>query len=727
MTENSQRIARFCAASRARAEASRTGPRQARLSAAFFGRYARLPFWERYARSMGAALEEQPVYLFDDEHLVGMLYQSSPGDSPPDPDAARWAPYSAWEQMRLRQEREIEPYLRVGGGPGHIGFHWEWILQRGIEGEMALLRERLAAAPDVRARRLCRGALILYRSILRWNQRHVQALREAAGLAQGAARARLEQLVAVCERVPRYPARSFHEAVQGFYMLLLAKVFENPYCADAGGQLDVLLWPWLERDLQRGAITLERARELIDELFVRNEERVHHADLCGETITCAGTHPDGSSSVNPLSYILVESIMALEQAHPYVYMRLARNSPPEWVALAARYALQGRNRAQIYNDEACLPAIIGGGVAPADAAHYMAGGCMEISPQGTTCDLNFTCTHNVAKTLELVLNGGVDLLTGQRRIAYSRTLADYADFEALYAAFENELTREYAELVRALDIASECYARYRPCYLLSSLTEDCVARGRDIQDGGARYHDYGFSPLGITSAADALNAIRQAVYQQGAVSAQELLAALRANYVGHEALRARLASIPRFGVQDDAADTLCDRVLQTVCAACSAQRTRFGGRLKPMVFNFVWTPSASRELGARADGTPAGELIGHGLTPRSVAMTRGITAAMNSTLSLHTAGITGGATTMWDMDEQWITPELMQALLGRFVAGGGMIYQGNTTSVRELECAYEHPERYPNLIVRVGGFSARFTALSRDVQHEIIVRRRHAG
>ena len=146
-----------------------------------------------------------------------------------------------------------------------------------------------------------------------------------------------------------------------------------------------------------------------------------------------------------------------------------------------------------------------------------------------------------------------------------------------------------------------------------------------------------------------------------------------------------------------------------------------------MAFNFEWTPAASQSLGARADGSLAGEMIGQGMTPQSFAMTKGITAAMNSATSLSYEYFAGGATTMWDMDHEWINFDLMKALLKRFLAGGGMIFQGNTTSVKELEEAMVHPEKYPGLIVRVGGFSARFVRLGPDLQREIITRRRHAG
>jgi formate C-acetyltransferase len=391
-----------------------------------------------------------------------------------------------------------------------------------------------------------------------------------------------------------------------------------------------------------------------------------------------------------------------------------------------KYLLEGENRAQIYNDDVCLPAIMNGGVQREDAAMYMAGGCMEISPQGMNCDLNFARTHNIAKVLELVLNGGVDLLSGEKRIPLDRDLMDYTDFEELYGAFEAELAREYNAMVKALDVASECYAEYRPCYLLSSLMNDCLERGKEQQAGGSRYHDYGFAPLGITSAADSLVGIKRAVFDQKFVSAFEMLDALRTNFEGYETLRARLRRLPMFGVEDPEADGMTQRVLRSVCTLATLLRTRFDGRLKPMVFNFVWTPGASAELGARGDGSLAGETIGHGMTPIGRAMKEGITTAINSSTSLPFECVTGGATTMWDMDDQWINHDRMNAILTTFLMKGGMIFQGNTTSIEELEAAMRNPERYPNLIVRVGGFSARFVMLGADLQREIVNRRRHS-
>lgn len=723
----SARIRRFRDESRVRGAHPPSLQRWKHFEEAFFGSCRRLPYWERYARSLAAALEREPVCLLPGERLVGMLYQVAPAPDDFHPNLDGMRPYDYQRKAVERVVARIEPYLQEGGAPGHIGWRWDIILAEGIDGLLARLHGLLAEARDAKARRLYRGAILLWEAVLRWNDRHVAALEARADAADGEERRRLTELAAICRRVPRYPARTFHEAIQSFHLQHLAVMFENPYGGNGPGRLDYFLWPYLERDLAAGIATLDDAKDLVDELFIRLHERLQEGDGWVEAIVPGGVHPDGSDAVNPLSYLMVHAIGALEQTHPAVYPRLSWQSPEDFLDLCVQYLLHGHNRAQLYNDDACLPAIVQAGTPPDDAAMYMAGGCMEISVQGMNCDMNFSCTHNVAKTLELVLTGGIDLLDGARRIALTHDLTSFPTFETLYAAFEHELAREYRELVTALDIWSACYARYRPCYLLSSLVGDCLARGREQQDGGARYHEYGFAPLAVTTAADALMGIKRAVYDEQFISGAEMLAALRANYRGHEALRARLLRIPKYGREDAEADALCNRVLHSVCRLATRPRNRFGGRLKPMIFNFVWTPGASRQLGARADGAQAGELIGHGMTPQKRGMTQGITAAMHSSISLDYACVSGGATTMWDMDERWITFDRMKSLLQVFFAGGGMIIQGNTTSVSELEEAMAHPECYPNLIVRVGGFSARFTTLERDLQQEILTRHRHQG
>ena len=203
--------------------------------------------------------------------------------------------------------------------------------------------------------------------------------------------------------------------------------------------------------------------------------------------------------------------------------------------------------------------------------------------------------------------------------------------------------------------------------------------------------------------------------------------ALADNFVGHEALQARLRALPKYGEDDETADTVAARVCGDFADIFLSYKTRHGGKGLPVILTFVFGAKAGTILGATPDGRKAKGTVAQGLTPYSASMRKGLTAAMNSCLRLPFDKMAGGASTMWDFDSNWACEELMNAVIATFVKGGGQIFQGNTTSVEELLKARECPEDYEHLVVRVGGFSARFVHLDPTVQAEIISRHRHGG
>jgi pyruvate-formate lyase len=726
----SPRIARLRDASRARAglphaDNARFGEQ---VHQAYVERFTELPPRKRQARAFAWALAHLPVYHFPEARLAGMVYHLGSWAEVADP--YDWVTPAREQAATLAQDAELsEMKLYTSGGfPGHITWRWDWVLEKGILGMIEEYRTALLTAHDETARDFYEGVITRLVAVLHWNERHIIALEEALCGAPRDERARLTHLLDICRRVPASPARTFHEAVQSFYFQHLCVMRENPYGGNGPGRLDYFLWPYLERDLAAGAITLAEAYELVQELFIFIHERILEADGWVETIVVGGCHPDGSSAVNPLSHLMVEAIIALDQVHPAVYMRMPDNPPADYVALAARYLREGKNRAQILSDPAIMAAMMQHGMPAADAAHYTCGGCMEILPQGMQSDMLFTAYHNVPKVVEVTLTGGECLRTGGRLAAGGlRSLTAYADFEAFFAAFAAELRRQAATMVPRLDLYSRSMAEHRPQYLLSSLMQDCLVRGREQHDGGARYHDYGVAALGVPNAADALYAVKRAVFEDRLCTAEELLAALRVDFAGYETLQAALRAFPKYGQQHPDADAMADRVLTALCDAYDAAVNERGGRLKPMLFTFVWSPEAGGALGATAYGEHAGRNIAQGLTPQNSAMSDGITAAIGSHAGLSLHRVTGAATTMWDLDTQWASQEVVSALLTSFLDLGGMIFQGNTTDVADLIAARARPQDFPNLIVRVGGFSSRFVILSAELQEEIIARVRHQG
>jgi formate C-acetyltransferase len=243
--------------------------------------------------------------------------------------------------------------------------------------------------------------------------------------------------------------------------------------------------------------------------------------------------------------------------------------------------------------------------------------------------------------------------------------------------------------------------------------------------GGARYHDYGAAILGIPNAADSLYAIKRAIFEDQICSKEELMDALSKNFEGYEVLRRKLLSLPKYGQEHEGADALANRLSVDLVRSYRAYVNRFGGTSKFILLTFVWAPEAGAELGATPDGRLAGVPVAQSITPQSMSMTKGITAAINSCTTQPFDLFAGGASSMWDLDPSWANEAVIKGLFTSFFEQGGQMFQGNTTDVEELIKAQQNPEAYPHLIVRVGGYSARFVWLNKALQNDVINRYRH--
>ena len=684
---------------------------------------ADMPRWEKIARSTAAAIENQAIYIEPHDRLIGRVFlfrNRKVTDRDPDFDYVT--------EARKRIMCEIEDYADFSRFPqvvgdnlycgGHMSWNWNALLKYGTEGLRRRCEEGLSRRRDSKSQEYYRGVLILLSALENWNDKHVQKLLELG----------MEQQAQICKKVPRYPAETFSEAVQAFYMQYIVVMRENPGGGNSPGRLDYYLWPYLERDLAAGRCTMEQARELIDELFIRINERIWDYDGWVETIVVGGSHANGTSAVNPLSYMMIESSKELAMIHPAVYARIPENAPEEWINFCADYLITGNNRAQLLYDKTIIDALCKNGVPYEDAVEYYCGGCMEIGIQGKTNDYLFNAWHNITKMVEFSVTGGLSLSDGKELPSFrSRGLCNYATFEDFYADHIREVRRILNMFFRAQDIYSEIAETSYPRYLLTSMLDDCIRLGRGIHSGGVRYPDYGSLPIGLADAADYLFAIKKAVFEDHICTPSELLAALKANFEGHEPLRLVLAAIPKFGQENVDADAFANRYFSDISNIYTSYVNRFGARGKMVIFTFVWSAEAGKDIGATAAGSFAGRPVAHGVTPHSASMTKGITSAIKSCTALDFTKFNGGASTMWDLDSAWITPDIARGLFMAFFERGGQIFQGNTTALSDLIKAQENPEAYLNLMVRVGGYSARFVKLPKHVQNEIIQRIRHSG
>jgi len=722
----------------ARGSGERYSPKESNLTKAFFEIYSDMPLPERQARSLTYALENEPVYIHPLSRIAGQIYQACAGSNCPElygsSSDVRWNDYATFPNAvkKVREELpENELYARYfcdGASPGHVCWDFGRMLSLGAKGIIDLCHKSKDETNDPNAQDFYNSVEIVLNGLINWVKRHVAEIRRLADDETDKTRKQeLLDMAEICEHVPEYPARTFREAVQSFFFQHLAVMFENPFGGNGPGRIDYYLWDYLEADIDAERITFEEARELIYELLIKLHERVAPADGWVEAVPVGGRNKDGTSAINPLSYIILEAITELKQTHPSVYVRLHDDAPDDFVDLTAKYMLESGNRAQIYGDDPMIAALHADGVSIEDARHWTAGGCMEVSPQGCNCDLLFAFAHNVARTFELIINGGCLLQTGERAISHNKTLADYDSFEELCSVFEIELKRELSILLKRLEIYLDCYAKYRPSFLLSSMTHDCLERGRNINDGGARYTDYGGSGVGIPNVGDSLYAIKKAIFDDKICSGEELLDALRANFAGHEKIHSYLTNLPKFGSDNPEVDSLVDRVLLTFTDKLKSHRNKHGGHCRPIILGFVWVVSYGEQVGAMPDGRLAGRPLAHGLSPQSGSAVKGITAAINSATRLSLDEVGGGGAMMWDMDSSWASPEVVKSVIKTFIANGGHIFQGNVIPTERLIEAQKDPLSHRDIMVRVGGYSAVFVTLSKQFQDEIINRYRFGG
>ena len=721
----SKRIEKLFAASRERAKKEQHDTFIKDVHYAANNLYTDLEKWERIARSMAWAIENQQVYVDADDRIVGRTYygpdfRSNIATYPGACDIFDWR-----TRPEARIAREVEDYtvmqsfaLTAGVAAGHIAWDYALMLREGTTGIRARIEAASKRNTDEKSQQFYRGALIMIEALENWNRKHVDALIELG----------MTDMAALLSRVPEQPCTTFHEAVQAYYMQHIVIMKENPFGGNSPGRLDYYLWPYLEADLAAGRCTMDEARDLIYELFIKIDERLYARDNWGETIVVGGTRPDGSSAVNPLTYIMIEAIMDMDLIHPLVYVRVPEKAPEELLSVCAKYLLHGNNRAQIVADKNIISALTSHGVPYEEAVDYFCGGCMEIAIQGKTADCLYNGWHNMPKMVELAVTGGVSLNDGRVTDRFRvKGIENYDNFEDFYADFIKEARRIITMAFKALDIYGEEAAESRPSYLISTMLDDCIERGRNMHGGGTKYYDYGTTPIGLPNATDYLYAVKRAVYEDKICTAGELITALKANFEGYELLRRRLAALPKYGQGDADADAFAKRLFTDISDIYDSYTNRCGGHGKMIILTFVFAPDAGRMMGATADGNFAGRIIAQGVTPQGSSMKNGITAAINSATCMPCEIYSGGASTMWDLDPTWANEDIVRALLATFIERGGQIFQGNMTSVDDLLRAKEHPEEYAHLMVRVGGYSARFVNLGEALQRDIIERYRHRG
>ena len=541
-----------------------------------------------------------------------------------------------------------------------------------------------------------------------------------------------------CEALAVRPAKSFHEALQSLWFLFVILQMESNASSFSPGRLDRILLPYYEADIKAGAIDREDALELIEHLFLKFNQIVYMRSASsakyfagfpiGFNIALGGQDRDGNDVVNDLSFLFLQSQEDLGLPQPNLSVRLHEGTTDELLKKAIRVVSKGSGMPQFFNDKAVIPALREIGVTEEDARDYAIVGCVELTTQGNNLGWSDAAMFNLNKALELTLTGGVDLLTGEQMGPDFGRLEDFETYEDLEEAFRKMIDYYMDRMVKACADVEKAHIDLLPTPFLSAVIKDCMEKGLDVTAGGAHYNFSGIQMIQVANLSDSLAAIKKLVYEDHRVSRQEMMDALRANYEGHEILRARILNkIPKYGNDVEWVDELGVKWAEYFKKRLGTFANYRGGKMHTGMYTVSAHVPMGENVGASPDGRLSRDpLADGGLSPVYGRDLAGPTAVLKSVSRLDkTLTSNGGLLNMKFLPAFFETEggiDRFALFLRTYVDLEIPHIQFNGVRREDLIAAKQHPEQYRSLTVRVAGYTAYFTELAGELQDEIIAR-----
>ncbi len=535
---------------------------------------------------------------------------------------------------------------------------------------------------------------------------------------------RYEHIAEACSRVPAEGARTLSEATQSLLLLHILTCGEDAINANSIGRLDQMLYPYYAADLEAGKIDRDGALAIMEELACKLylEYDVQH-------ITLGGVDANGDSAVNDLSHIILEATRNVGFIR-CVSVRLSKDSPPDFVEHCCELMARGGGIPFMFNDDCFVPALVERGIALQDARNYAPIGCIELTVPGRTNPHAASGWFNSLKCLELALFDGCDPRTGRQMGPHTGSIEMFDSFEAFFEAYATQVETFAQRMVHCCNSGDRAQQQGGPLPCWSVMTDDCIARGRDITDGGAVYNYHSVCFMGTANTADALMATRKLIFEDKRVAPAELLEALRADFDGCEPLRQMILNeVPKYGNDIAEVDELARRVADQFIDVMDRMRAPHDGRYFVHLFSFMMNVSFGRDVGATPDGRHAEEPLAYSLSPHQGRDVEGATAVLNSLAKLPHHRAAGATAAILDLNPDVLKGEegvarLTQLTQAAVAMGVGQL-QWNVTTVERLIQAQENPERYGNIAVRVAGYSQMFKLVPKDLQDHIIARTKH--
>lgn len=550
-------------------------------------------------------------------------------------------------------------------------------------------------------------------------------------------KAELLKIADVCRWVPAHAPRDFWEAVQMYWFVHLATITElNGWDAMSPGHLDQHLGPFYEKGLADGTLTRDEAKELLACLFIKvnntpappkvgvtAKESGTYNDFTN--INLAGLKRDGTDGSNEVTYICLELFNELRLLQPQGNIQVSERTPDNVIRAAARVFRNGMGYPSVFNADMVIQEQMRVGKSLEDAREGGTSGCIETGCSGKEAYLLHGYL-NVPKLLEYVLSNGVDLLTGKQVSIKTGELSDFKTFDDLYAAFEKQMAYVVDTKIGVDNYLRYQYATNMAATYLSCVINDCIKNGKDYYNGGPRYNSDYIQCCGIGTITDSLSAIKKHVYDEGTYTLEELVAAMKDNWEGHEAMRLTLWNkTPFFGNDDDYADDIMRRVYDSLFRNIDGKHSILG----PTYHLNMLSTTCHNYFGQKLAATPNGRFSGmpesDGTSPSHGADRHGPTAVVKSLGKMDQ--VKSGGTLL----NQRFLPSVLAGeegiegvknLIRAYFKLGGHHIQFNVVDEATLRDAQAHPDNYRGLLVRVAGYSDYFVDLDNYQQEEIIAR-----
>jgi formate C-acetyltransferase len=546
----------------------------------------------------------------------------------------------------------------------------------------------------------------------------------------------LLEIARVCRRVPEHPPENFYEAVQTVWFTQLGSVLSENSLALNLGRFDQYMYPYYSEDIKTGAVTSEKAQELIEALWIKLSEWVWAISsntakfFAGynsfQNLTVGGRTRDGRDATNELSYMCLKATENVKTHQPGLSVRIHPDSPDEFLLAVCKLISAGTGFPAVHNDRVGSAMLVAAGLSPEDARDWSNCGCV-VPHFRKVGEWTSAVSINLAAAIEYALNSGKSSISGKFMGLDEKPASQFTSYEEVKAAFYKQLAYLIKHSVVGSITAQQIHAEMVPRPYLSILVDGCMEKGKDLSKGGAKYNvGPVLTGIGVADAANSLAMIKKLVFEDEKYTLEEICRALDANWEGYEELRQAALACPKYGNDNDYVDTIAVEITEFYHKEIRAYKDYFGSPFNSAFMGISNYIPAGSVIGATPDGRKAKSPLTEGISPHAGTDLTSPTAAMRSVAKINHDIHSGG--TLMNVK---FAPELLKsernlknlaAIIRAYFALGAFHVQFNVISTETLRKAQEQPEDYKDLLVRVAGYSTQFVNLSREAQDAIIER-----